>query len=251
MISPDLIRAQLSRILEHRLFVRSARVRRFLEFTVQYLLAGRADELKEYLLGVEVFDRTAEYDPRIDPIVRVEARRVRTKVRAYYRTEGADDLLLIQYPCGSYVPEVILRQAENARQQPALIAVLPFIPHGQRSSMQFAEGLTREVIRELIRSRAVRVLCGPPRGRSSARVEGLLTGTVSRRVHRVRVTAHLLSTGNARNLWSAAFESEPRDQITAQKQIAFATAHALSLHFIQRKSEFSPRSDDRAAVEEG
>jgi hypothetical protein len=109
-LDPDRIRRQLTRLTTHRLFVRSARVRRFLEFTIEAHLAGNADQLKEYILGVEVFDRPATYDPRIDPIVRVEARRVRAKLRAFYESDGVGDDLIIDYPRGSYVPHLSWRR---------------------------------------------------------------------------------------------------------------------------------------------
>jgi hypothetical protein len=109
MLDPEKIRRQLTRLTAHPLFVRSARVRRFLEFTLESQLAGKADQLKEYVLGVEVFDRPASYDPRIDPIVRVEARRVRAKLHAFYQSDGAHDDLIIDYPRGSYVPQLLWR----------------------------------------------------------------------------------------------------------------------------------------------
>ena len=230
-ITADLVRRQRVRMTGHRLFVRSARIRRFLEFTTEAVLAGRAQELKEYVLGVEVFDRPETHDPRLDPIVRVEARRLRAKLRAYYQSEGAHDELIIEYPCGSYVPQFRLRPASWGR---ALIAVLPFTAHRGNPCVRFAEGLTREVIHELGRSEAVRVFSGTSRGGVRTRIEALLTGTVRRTGPRVRVTARLLCTGSTQNLWSAAFESAPSDAHTAQKQIAFATAHALSAHFNRR-----------------
>ena len=228
-ICADSVRDQLARIESHPLFVRSARIRRFLQFTVTCYLAGRTDELKEYVLGVEVFDRPVTHDPRLDPIVRVEARRLRAKLRAFYESDGASDDLIIDYPCGSYVPEVRLRRAAHDGDVPALIAVLPFAAHNKCSCAGFAEGLTREVIHELDHSEAVRVFSTRNRGR--AQIEALLTGTVRRAGPRVQVTAELISPGGAQNLWSANFESAPSDPLTAQKQIAFATAHALSVHF--------------------
>ncbi len=104
-----LVRCQLARIESHPLFVRSLRMRRFLEFTIERMLAGKADELKEYVLGVEVFDRPVSHDPRIDPIVRVEARRLRAKLRDFYQSDGAQDELMIEYPLGSYVPRFRVR----------------------------------------------------------------------------------------------------------------------------------------------
>jgi len=82
----------------------SPRLRRFLEHIVRHSLAGHDDPLKEYTLGVEVFDRGVGFDPRDDAIVRVEARRLREKLHTYYRTEGATDLVTISIPPGAYRP---------------------------------------------------------------------------------------------------------------------------------------------------
>ena len=78
------IQAQLRKILASEQFANSDRMSRFLRFTVERAIQGKGDHLKEYLLGVEVFDRKESYDPRIDPIVRVEARRLRSKLKKYY-----------------------------------------------------------------------------------------------------------------------------------------------------------------------
>lgn len=229
-VSAELVRGLLVRLEAHPLFVRSARLRRFLEFTIESTLAGRSAELKEYVLGLEVFGRPHTHDPRIDPIVRVEARRLRAKLRAYYASDGANDELILEYPSGSYIPHFRPRGRAEQPESPALIAVLPFDARRRSSCARFADGLTREVIHELGRLETVQVFSSRRRG-LRARIEALLTGSVRQAGSRVTVTAELLSTGNHQNLWSANFESVPSDPVTAQKQIAFATAHALLLHF--------------------
>jgi serine/threonine-protein kinase len=193
-------------------------------------LAGRGQELKEYVIGLEVFDRSTAHDPRLDPIVRVEARRLRTKLRAFYESDGAHDPVLIEYPRGTYVPQVRWRPAARPLEIPALIAVMPFASAREESCTSFAEGLTRELMHELEHCVAVRVL-GADSHRARARIEALLTGTVDCAGPHLRVTAELLSTGSSQNLWSAAFQSACRDPQMAQKQIAFATAQALAQHF--------------------
>ena len=80
----DAVRAQLDRILASPGFVNADRLSRFLRFVVERTLAGEGDQLKEYLLGTEVFDRPSDYDPRLDSIVRVEARRLRAKLAEFY-----------------------------------------------------------------------------------------------------------------------------------------------------------------------
>ncbi|MGA2596310.1 MAG: hypothetical protein ABSH09_04770 [Bryobacteraceae bacterium] len=83
------VRSQLDRILSSDLFVNSERLCRFLRWTVEHALQGDAEALKEYALGRDVFDRGENFDPRTDSIVRVEARRLRTKLASYYTSEDA------------------------------------------------------------------------------------------------------------------------------------------------------------------
>ena len=63
---------------------------------------------------MEVFDRKPDYDPRVDPIVRVEARRLRAKLKAYYEGDGSADAVLIEFPSGSYAPRLGDRRARRA-----------------------------------------------------------------------------------------------------------------------------------------
>ncbi len=102
--SPSEVRAQLIRILASPGFANAERMRRFLTFTVEAKLRGEQDQIKEFTIGREVFDRDGEYDPRTDPIVRVEARRLRTRLDEYYAAVGAADPVRIELPKGSYVP---------------------------------------------------------------------------------------------------------------------------------------------------
>lgn len=101
------VEACADRISGSPYFARSARLRKFLRFTVESLLEGRADELKERTIGVEVYRRAAGFDPRRDPIVRSEAHRLRARLAAYYAAEGRFDPIEIRYPKGSYVPEFV------------------------------------------------------------------------------------------------------------------------------------------------
>ena len=105
------IRAQLDLILRSRAFIQSHRIRRFLQFVVEESLLGQPHRLKEYLIGLEVFDRREAFDPRVDSIVRVEARRLRYKIEEYYRTEGREDSVRIVLRKGSYVPIFEYRSA--------------------------------------------------------------------------------------------------------------------------------------------
>lgn len=102
--SAESVRNQLERILGSTGFARSERLSRFLRFTVDQVLEDKGDQIKEYLIGVEVFDRPTDFDPRVDSIVRVEAVRLRSKLKEYYATEGRNDAIIIEIAKGSYVP---------------------------------------------------------------------------------------------------------------------------------------------------
>lgn len=115
---PAAIHAALERVLGGRTFAGADRLSRFLRFIVERTLAGHGDELKEYLLGVEVFDRTDAFDPRLDTIVRVEARRLRARLADYYRDEGAADEIVIDLPKGAYVPAFTRRAASTPGVDP-------------------------------------------------------------------------------------------------------------------------------------
>ena len=103
------IREQLQRILVSPGFLHSERLRRFLTHCVDAALAGRLDDLKEYTIGVAAFDRPKHYNPADDPIVRVEARRLRLKLDEYYNSHGAADRVVIQLPKGGYMPAFEVR----------------------------------------------------------------------------------------------------------------------------------------------
>ncbi|HTB95808.1 MAG TPA: hypothetical protein VK716_02270 [Terracidiphilus sp.] len=102
--SPALVRSQLERILASAPFANSARSQRFLRYVVEGSLNNSEDSLKEYVIAVEVFDRDPSYDSSVDATVRVEAGRLRTRLREYYSGAGRNDPLRIEIPRGSYRP---------------------------------------------------------------------------------------------------------------------------------------------------
>src|SRR5215469_5731870 len=98
------VRHQVERILGSAGFVRNERMSRFLRFIVENHLEGRDQELKESVLGVQIFGRPPDYDPKRDAVVRTEAGRLRARLSEYYLGEGKDDALAIELPKGGYVP---------------------------------------------------------------------------------------------------------------------------------------------------
>jgi TolB-like protein len=117
-VSPDAVREQLTRILSSEPFRQSPRRQRFLQYLVDEALAGRGDRLKGYAIATDVFERPSDFDPAVDPLVRVEAGRLRDKLREYYDTEGKIDPIRIELPKGSYTPHIEARP--DAVSKPAV-----------------------------------------------------------------------------------------------------------------------------------
>jgi serine/threonine-protein kinase len=108
------VQQQLARVLASRTFHPAERLKRFLAFIVSEALDGRADTLKEYVIAVQVFGKEDAFDPRTDPLVRVQARRLRARLERYYQEEGAGDALLIALPKGGYGPIIRPRPLPRA-----------------------------------------------------------------------------------------------------------------------------------------
>jgi len=109
---PAAVATELERLAGSQSFRKAERCLCLLRHLTSQALEGRGSELKEYSLGVTVFGRPASYDPRIDPIVRLEARRLRLKLAEYYQQEGVNDPVVIDLPKGGYLPDFRFRRAE-------------------------------------------------------------------------------------------------------------------------------------------
>ena len=103
-ISAAEIRTELEKVLASAELVHCPQLQRFLNFVVEEELAGRGNQLKEYVLGVGVFGRPADFDPRLDSLVRVEARRLRAALQKYYADKGRRDPIIIELQKGAYLP---------------------------------------------------------------------------------------------------------------------------------------------------
>jgi len=124
------IHNQLDRILQAARFRGSLRLTRFLKFVVETALAGEPASIKAYTIAVGALGRPSDFDPQHDPIVRVEAGRLRAALARYYAEEGRNDLIVIDIPRGIYVP--VFRRRDSARPPPpapaARAAALPIGP---------------------------------------------------------------------------------------------------------------------------
>lgn len=102
---PEAIIDALERVRSSGDFAHSDRLRTFITYIVNETLAGRSDSLKEYVIGVDVFERGDDFDPQSSSIVRVEAGRLRQRLEHYNSLDGRDDPVHISLPAGGYVPK--------------------------------------------------------------------------------------------------------------------------------------------------
>ena len=114
VVDRESVLAELGLVLAHPLFKRAERSSALLRFLVEQTLDGHADRLKEYTLGSEALGRGEAFDPRIDPVVRAEASRLRGRLEQYYESAGQSDPVIISLAKGSYVPQFARRAAVQA-----------------------------------------------------------------------------------------------------------------------------------------
>jgi adenylate cyclase len=259
-VRPELVQRHLEKVLVSAEMCRSKKLCQFLRFTVEEVLRGHGSELKEYAIAVGVFKRSREFDPGADPIVRVQARRLRSKLGQYYQTEGRDDVIQIEYPVGGYSP-IFTRRTPREASRPVIpavkdrelasarrLAVLPFIDEGPEDSQAFADGLTDELIHALFGLPGIRMVarasCFQFKGKSEdirrigewLGVSALVCGSVRKEGSRLRILVQLVDAETGLNLWSAGYEREVQGILATQENISREVARTLQLQF----AEFSP-----------
>ena len=239
---PAVVREHLARILASRAFHQGDRLKRFLSFIVSEAIAGHRNELKEYVVGVQVFGKEESFDPRTDPIVRVQARRLRAKLAQYYREEGRADALIVDLPKGGYAPVFTRREAPPPPKRAAgaapldrnTVAVLPFSDHtGSRDLDYFCRGVREEIVHRLTRLPALRVLASDePRhaaGAADAVTDAamIISGSVRRSGDALRLTAQLVDGATGCYLWSESVDAAVADAFGGQERMAAAIVRRL------------------------
>ena len=151
---PDDIRQELGRIINSTPFRDAYRLTSFLSFIVEMTLAGNGSKLKAYTIAVEALGRGADFDPQTDPIVRVEAVRMRQALARYYSGIGRDDPLVIEVPRGSYVPAFLRRNACE-RPRPRAAASLPALLKPEQEQSAEIAGRRQELSESIRRFRGL------------------------------------------------------------------------------------------------
>ncbi|HEY6391450.1 MAG TPA: hypothetical protein VIX89_09240 [Bryobacteraceae bacterium] len=228
------IKSELEQILRSRAFIQSHRIRRFLQFIVEESLLGQPHRLKEYLIGIEVFDRREIFDPRVDSIVRVEARRLRSKLEDYYRLEGRDDQVHIVLRKGSYVPSFEYRNASPSPAAPALKRVIEIAPFTFTNSTADASSVADEIQRRLahvlIKEGCFQVIAKPQvdsshesngNGHSarSLKADYVLEGTLEFHPGGIHLMLQLQQSADGSYIWSEAADCQFQDMACVEQLV--------------------------------
>ena len=253
-VDEQAVRAQLRRILESPEFHATPRQREFLCFVVDETLAGHADTIKGFTIATQVFGRSDDFDQAIDPIVSIQANKLRRALERYYLVAGGEDAIRIDIPKGTYVPTFdaqagtgsgpatdggeSLREDRRAGEPAGAWPTVSCAPFenltGDPESNHIALGMATELAMELARFQDLRVLLEPP-GQPAAGSPGpgarfTISGTVQQDGERLRVAVRLVDNTTGIQLWSDVHRSplEAASLVAFQEEVARAVAGTLS-----------------------
>ena len=246
------IRGQLHRILQSAPFQKSRRRQRFLEYIVKEALAGHS--VKGYDVALEVFDRPQTFDPAVDPVVRVEAARLREKLRDYYGADGQSDPICIDLPKGTYTPHIEFRHEDAARiarqKAPSTelvsstvpsVAVLPFDDLSADQNLGYlGDGVAEDIITALSRfpdsAVVARTSSFTYKGKAvdirqvgkELGVGYVVEGSVRKDGDRLRIVSQLIETKSGEHVWAARFDRSGTDPWELQDEITGMIVSAMT-----------------------
>ena len=273
----EAIKVQLERILQSAEFRASAKQGKFLNFVVDETLEGRTSQIKGYTIAVAVYERSEKFDPQVDPIVRVEAGRLRRALEHYYLTAGKNDPVRIKIPKGGYVPTFhkvqnppsgvkrhISEPEDSALTAGPSIAVMPLINlTNDKEQDYFTDGLTEELTNELARYQDFQVIASQSTMRFKGQqidpkevgralgVRFFLMGSFRRDLKTVKVTIQLLDTSTAEQIWGKSYKRDQTaaDLIEIQEEIATRVIGAIADQFGIIKRRLSRESRKKAPAD--
>src|ERR1043165_2217444 len=225
------VHAQVERMSASAVFRNSPQLATFLSFIVEAQLRGKAERLKGYTIGVEVLRRASNFDPQIDPIVRVEATRLRRALERYYAGPGANDTIVIALPRGGYAPRIAWRTAHEGAEAPPRPQVEPpakavLLPGNGMPTLRVAPFMvigtpqTRAVSLEALGGKlaeafalfdVINILAAAP-PQPAARSDYRLDGVVEYRGETVDLRFRLIDESDATVIWSRSFEGLSCDE---------------------------------------
>ena len=226
------VRRQVERILASSDFDASPRSKDFLRFIVEEALTGHGEEVTQSAIATRVFGRREDFDATVDPIVRIQAGRLRRSLERYYLLSGKLDSVLIELRRGTYVPafSILDETAPQGRPEPPpaaapprpaadedwpSVAIRPFAPARPGAEHEAAAGrVTDELVLELGRHRGCRTLLQreldqlEPARRESVRFA--LGGRLREEAGELRVSAQLLDRATGEQVWGDEYDNTPR-----------------------------------------
>jgi adenylate cyclase len=264
---PEQVRRQLERVLGSPRFAPSERTHRFLRYVVEEALAGRTERLKQYSIAIEALGRDHGFDPATDPVVRLEAGKLRRALELYYLGEGAADPVRIAVPKGSYVPNFALAAAPrpgrgdiaplreaHADLDARRLVVLPFAAQaGDPACAALAGSFVEQFTVELARYRDVTVVAAeagpqqPVEAGLTLSARFALSGSVRAGHGRLRVTSRLHDVQSQAILWSESYDLhaapprlEEQDAIARSAAGAICDVYGVISHVLSVESVHAP-----------
>jgi adenylate cyclase len=246
-LNTALVSHHLDQALNSPLFRNAERQARFLRFVVDSALHSPESTIKEFDIGIAVYDRRSDYDPRIDPIVRVEAARLRARLREYYEVTPPEHVR-IEIPKGRYIPVFITVEGDPALVNMDLsVLVTPFrCLSADPGDQNFCDGLTEEVLHKLAHVPRLRVITQSVATRveqtEGPKAHYLLEASVRRAGAEIRLTLHLMELiGGGSTCFSKIYQATINDVFTNQEQLAEEIRRDISaaLHIGKRVTSAS------------
>jgi len=237
----SVVERQLERVLASGSFRKCVQLSRFLRFTVDEALAGGNGASKETSIAVEIFGRRPDYDPGADPVVRVEARRLRHKLAEYYEREGREDPVRIEMPKGGYLPVFEIQdKLPLGHAGPRSIAVLPFADRSPERALEgLSDGLTARLIAKLAACDGLRVVsstsvfqfknCARDARKIGEELNAglILEGNLRHAGERFRCDTQMVSSADGLHLWAGSFDSGAGDAFAVEDEFADLIARGV------------------------
>ncbi len=237
-----LINQQLQKILSNPDFYATKQQKNFLKFVIKESLAGRSDQLKGYTVATQVFGRAQDFDPQMDPIVSVQANKLRRALEHYYLAEGKNDPILIDIPKGTYVPVFIKRYSassdgrstaghevsDNVEKWPTL-QILPFINKtGNSDNNYLCLGMADELASEISYFKNMKVLFAREGTDGNKGVihdlspRFKLSGDVYKYGNENQLSIHLEDTASGHHIWGETYTGNFDTRENAQYHVNIA-----------------------------
>jgi adenylate cyclase len=225
--SPEEIRAQLVSIFTSNEFQAARRLQDFLRYVVEKSLQDEQNTIKQFTIAIDVYNRPDSFEPKSDPLIRIEAQRLRRALARFYENNSDADVL-IHIPRGTYVPQFswnktsINTEPDKSASQPVTsskqykptIGVFPFEYTGNDNDMYLADGLAEELVDQLCQFPYLRMLSFSTTSRfrnvkenladvcASLGIDIALTGSLKLSKDKIYYCCKLQDMGTGEQIWS-------------------------------------------------